>query len=99
MAATAAEKAAARIKESLHQYSKKMCSRVTIFWMLYRVACLIAVFINPNLSVDLNRLTERLDAVQIVNMSVYTVNSTAEKIAVAFVSKKVEDEEEEENNG
>ena len=82
--ATAAERSALKIKESLHQYSKRMCTRVTVFWMVYRVICLAAVFFKPDLTDSVNRLTEGLDTVMIVNMGAYTMNSGTEKVAIAF---------------
>lgn len=82
--ATKITKTALKIKEAMQQYSKKMCTRVTVFWMIYRIACLIAVFIKPDLSSAVSRQTEGLDTVMIVNMGVYTANSGTEKVAIAF---------------
>lgn len=38
---------ALKLKEAFMQYSKKMCTRVTIFWMVYRVINFIVVLIRP----------------------------------------------------
>lgn len=79
-----ATRAAMKLKEAMQQYSKRMCTRVTVFWMVFRLACLIAVFIKPDISLAVNRLTEGLDTVMIVNMGAYTANSGTEKVAIAF---------------
>lgn len=82
---------ASRIKESLQQYSKKMCTRVTVFWMLYRVIVLVVVFFKPDVSNAIIRLTEGVDTAMIINMSVYTANSTVEKVSLAYFGKKFKD--------
>ena len=82
--ATRATRATLKIKEAMQQYSKKMCTRVTVFWMIYRIICLVAVFIKPDISTAVNRITEGVDTVQIVNMGAYTMNSGTEKVAIAF---------------
>ena len=79
-----ATRAAMKLKEAMQQYSKKMCTRVTVFWMLFRVSCLIAVFIKPDIATAVNRITEGLDTVMIINMGAYTTNSGLEKVAIAF---------------
>ena len=79
-----ATRAATKLKEAMQQYSKKMATRVTVFWMIYRVVCLVVVFFKPDTSAAINRLTEGIDTVMIVNMGVYTSNSATEKVAIAF---------------
>ena len=79
-----ATRTALKLKEAMQQYSKKMATRVTVFWMVYRLVCLIVVFFRPEVATAINRLTEGVDTVMIVNMSVYTGNSATEKIAIAF---------------
>jgi hypothetical protein len=91
------------------QYSKKMASRVTIFWMIYRLANFIVATIRPDIVKALVDLTAGVDTIMIVNMSAYTTNSATEKVAIAFGKRKSlysideEDEEdedkEEDNNG
>ena len=82
---------AQKIKDSLAQYSKKMCTRVTVFWMLYRVIVLTVVFFKPEVSTAIIRLTEGVDTAMIINMSVYTANSTVEKVSLAYFGKKFKD--------
>ena len=79
-----ASKAAIKLKEAMQQYSKKMATRVTVFWMIYRCICLIVVFFKPDAATAITRLTEGVDTVMIVNMGVYTGNSATEKVAIAF---------------
>ena len=84
-----------------------MATRVTIFWMIYRVVNFIIVLIRPEIANALVDLSAGVDTIMIVNMSVYTGNSATEKIAIAFGKRKSlygedeqeDDEDEEESNG
>ena len=91
MASTRKSRASEKIKEALQQYSKKMCTRVTIFWMIYRIVILVIVFFKPEVSSAIIRLTEGADTAMIINMSVYTANSTVEKVSLAYFGKKFKD--------
>ena len=86
---------AQKIKDSLAQYSKKMCTRVTVFWMLYRIAISVLIFVKPEISNAILRLTEGVDTAMIINMSVYTANSTVEKVSLAYFGKKFRNDLEE----
>ena len=77
-----------KLKEAFMQYSKKMCTRVTIFWMVYRIANFVVVFFRPEIAEALADLTTGIDTIMIVNMSVYTTNSSLEKLAIAFGKRK-----------
>ena len=79
---------ALKIKEAFVQYSKKMCTRVTIFWMIYRLANFIVVLLKPELANALVDLSAGVDTIMIVNMGAYTGNSATEKIAIAFGKRK-----------
>lgn len=81
---TRSTRAALKAKEAWIQYSKRMATRVTIFWMIYRTIVSILVFLRPETATAMTTLTEGADTVMIVNMSVYTGNSATEKIAIAF---------------
>ena len=81
---TRSTRAAIKAKEAWIQYSKRMATRVTIFWMIYRALISILVFFRPETATAMTTLTEGIDTVMIVNMSVYTGNSATEKIAIAF---------------
>ena len=99
-------KLSAKAREAFVQYSKKMCTRVTIFWMIYRLANFLVVLFLPQVLSALVELTAGVDTIMIVNMSVYTLNSGTEKVAVAFSNRKSlfsssgddDDESEEEND-
>ena len=80
-----------KIKDLMQQYSKKMCTRVTIFWMLYRVAVSVLIFFKPEIADALIKLTSGADTAMIINMSVYTANSTVEKVSLAYFGKKFKD--------
>ena len=79
-----ATSAALKAKRAFEQYSKRMATRVTVFWMIYRIAIAILIFFNPEISTAMIHLTEGVDTVMILNMSTYTVNSSTEKVAIAF---------------
>lgn len=79
-----ASKLSAKAKEAFVQYSKKMCTRVTVFWMIYRVLNFIIVLIRPQAATALIDLCAGVDTIMIVNMGVYTANSGTEKVAIAF---------------
>jgi len=92
-----------KAKDAFIQYSKKMCTGVSIFWMVYRIANYIVVLLRPELANALVDLSAGVDTIMIVNMSVYTTNSLGEKVAIAFAkrkslydTKKEEDEDEKE---
>lgn len=98
-----ATRAAIKMQEAYLQYSKKMCTRVTIFWMIYRIVVSVLIFFNPEISNALVHLTDGADTVMIANMSVYTGNSICEKGFIAFGKRSKlyagnEEEEHEESN-
>ena len=53
------------------------------------------IFFKPEVSNALIRLTEGVDTAMIINMSVYTANSTVEKVSLAYFGKKFKDSLEE----
>jgi len=81
-------KLALKVKEAFVQYSKKMCTWVTIFWMIYRVIISILIFLKPETSNAMVHLTDGADTVMIANISVYTGNSICEKGFYAFGKRK-----------
>lgn len=82
-----AAKVETKIKEAFVQYSKKMCTRVTIFWMVYRLANFAVMLLRPELTSALTELCAGVDTVMIVNMSAYTGNSATEKVAIAWAKR------------
>lgn len=77
-----------KTKEKFMQYSKKMASRVTIFWMIYRIANFIVVLLRPEVSKALVDLTTGLDTIMIFNVGFYTSNSISEKTILGFGKRK-----------
>lgn len=99
------EKLSRKSAEAFVQYSKKMCTRVSVFWMIYRLANFIVVLILPNVAPALVDLSAGVDTIMIVNMSTYLLNSSTEKVAIAFGKNKLhsakydkEDNSEDEGN-
>lgn len=97
----------AKADQKFIQYSKKMASRVTLFWMIYRLANFIVAIIRPEIANALVDLSAGVDTIMIVNMSSYTLNSGTEKVAIAFGKRKSlyssdddnDDTDEEDENG
>ena len=75
-------------KDAFMQYSKKMCTRVTIFWMIYRIVNFIVVLLRPQVAPSLVDLSTGVDTIMIVNIGFYTGNSATEKLAIAFGKRK-----------
>ena len=94
-----ATKLALKAKEAFIQYSKKMCTAVTVFWMAYRVLTTLLIFFRPDVSTAYIQLTSGVDTVMIANISVYTGNSISEKAFVAFGKNKLRKDEEDEDEG
>ena len=98
-----ATRLAVKAQEAFMQYSKKMCTRVTIFWMIYRILNFVVVLIRPETAAALTDLCTGVDTIMIVNMGAYTANSGTEKVAIAFGKRKSlyssDDEEEDEEEG
>lgn len=81
---TTTTRAALKIKEAYVQYSKRMCTTVAIFWMVYRIVISLLIFFNPVTANAMVQLTTGADTVMIANISLYCGNSVAEKAFIAF---------------
>ena len=92
-----------KAKEKFVQYSKKMCTMVSIFWMAYRLANFLVVLFRPQIANALVDLSAGIDTIMIVNMSTYLLNSSTEKVAIAFGKRRSlysgsdEDDDEDDN--
>ena len=75
-------------KAKFVQYSKRMASCITIFWMVYRILNFLVVLIRPEIANALSDLSTGVDTIMIVNMGAYTTNSATEKVAIAFGKRK-----------
>lgn len=77
------------------QYSKKLSAAVTIFWIVYRLAELVAAVIEPSIADALVQLVAGVDTVMMVNLGFYTGNSTVEKMLRAWIEKGKNNNDEE----
>ena len=77
------------------QYSKKLSAAVTIFWIVYRLAELVAAVLEPSIADALVQLVAGVDTVMMVNLGFYSGNSVAEKAILAWMTKGKQDEDEE----
>ena len=80
------------------QYSKKLSTAVTLFWIVYRLAELVVAVIEPAIADALVQLVSGVDTVMMVNLGFYSGNSVAEKAILAWMDKgsAAKDEEDEE---
>lgn len=80
------------------QYSKKLSTAVTLFWIIYRLAELVVAVIEPAIADALVQLVSGVDTVMMVNLGFYSGNSVAEKAILAWMDKGLaaKDEEDEE---
>lgn len=76
------------------QYSKKLSSAVTGFWIIYRLAELVAAVVEPSIADALVQLVAGVDTVMMVNLGFYSGNSVAEKAILAWMNKGHEEQEE-----
>ena len=83
-----ATKLSVKARGAFVQYSKKMCTSVAIFWMVYRLINFIVVLIRPETAPALVELCAGIDTIMIVNMSTYTLNSSTEKVSIAFAKRR-----------
>ena len=76
------------------QYSKKLSTAVTCFWIIYRLAELVAAVAEPSIADALVQLVAGVDTVMMVNLGFYTGNSVVEKGILAWIGKDKEEQEE-----
>lgn len=67
--------------QSFIEYSKKMCTRVTVFWMFYRILNFVVILLRPDVSHVLSDLVAGVDTAQICNMGFYIGKSGFENVA------------------
>lgn len=77
-----------KAREAYVQYSKRMCTAISIFWMIYRLTISLLIFFRPQVSNAMVHLTDGVDTVMIANASVYTMNSISEKACIAFGKRR-----------
>ena len=79
------------------QYSKKLSTAVTLFWIVFRLAELVAAVLEPSIAEALVQLVAGVDTVMMVNLGFYSGNSVAEKAILAWMTKGKQDEDENED--
>ena len=77
------------------QYSKKLSAAVTVFWIIYRLAELVAAVMEPAIADALVQLVAGVDTVMMVNLGFYSGNSVAEKAILAWMDRGSNKEEKE----
>lgn len=70
------------------QFSKKMSVTVTIFWIVFRLAEILAAIWQPAIADALVRLVSGVDGVMMVNLGFYCGNSVAEKAILAWMDSR-----------
>lgn len=78
------------------QYSKKLSTAVTLFWIIFRLAELVAAVIEPAIAEALVKLVSGVDTVMMVNLGFYSGNSVAEKAILAWMNRGRDDDDDEE---
>lgn len=74
---------------SFVQYSKKMCTCVVVFWMVYRVINFLMILIRADISATLVDLVGGVDTVMICNMGFYVGKSGFENVAKILAGKQI----------
>lgn len=70
---------AKRVAEAALQYSKKLSATITWFWICYRTICALLSAIVPASASALATTIAGADAIMMINVGTYLVNSLGEK--------------------
>ena len=70
------------------QFSKRMSVTVTIFWIAFRLAEILAAVWQPAIADALVKLVSGVDGVMMVNLGFYCGNSVAEKAILAWMDSR-----------
>ena len=76
------------------QFSKRMSITVTIFWIIFRLAEILAAVWQPAIAEALVKLVSGVDGVMMVNLGFYGGNSVAEKAILAWMDSRMQGDEE-----
>lgn len=87
------------VKRAPLQYSKKLSTAVTLFWIIYRLAELVAAVIEPSIAESLVHLVQGVDTVMMVNLGFYSGNSVAEKAILAWMNKGASNDDDDDDSG
>lgn len=77
------------------QFSKRMSITVTIFWIAFRLAEILAAVWQPSIADALVKLVSGVDGVMMVNLGFYCGNSVAEKAILAWMDSRTTQGDEE----
>jgi hypothetical protein len=66
------------------QYSKRLATTVTVFWCIFRVACLALLAFRPSLIDGMKNVIQGVDDVMMANIAFYCGNSVAEKGIIGY---------------
>ena len=69
------------------QYSKKLSTAITVIWCILRFAVMATSIVRPEIADAMVKLVSGADSVMMVNIGMYTGNSTAEKAILAWMEK------------
>lgn len=75
------------------QYSKKLAAAVSVFWIVFRIACLALLAISPSMLDGMQNILKGVDDVMMANIAFYCGNSVAEKGIVGYFGAKSASEE------
>lgn len=96
-----AEKARSPTRRSTYtQYSKRLATAISVFWIVFRAACLALLLLRPALAEGMKGVLQGADDVMMANIAFYCGNSVAEKgITGYFGRKSAEEAPMDESNG
>lgn len=77
-----------RIRKVPLQFSKRMSVTVMVFWIIFRLAEVIAAVWQPTIADALVKLVAGVDSVMMVNLGFYCGNSVAEKAILAWMDSR-----------
>ena len=77
------------------QFSKRVSTTVTVFWIVFRLVEILAAIWRPTIAEALVKLVAGVDSVMMVNLGFYCGNSVAEKAILAWMDSRSEQGDEE----
>ena len=80
------------------QFSKRLATAVTVFWCVFRLACLGLLIYSPSVIDGLRNVIQGADDVMMANIAFYCGNSVAEKGITGYFTR-TETKQETESNG
>ena len=75
-------------KNNYIQFSKRLAVMIAIFWIVYRLGILAAIYFDEESAEHFVRLLTGIDDIMAVSIGFYTGNSVMEKGIVGYFSSK-----------